>query len=149
MNRQSEQPLQALQDFQAAFDGRILLTAESAGRRETMLGFFAQHGLKPKSVDGWQAFLQSDAPLCITVTSLTHGFQLPLDAAECLPNSHACFVAGTLVHTDKGLVPIDQIKVGDMVLSRDENNPDGEKRLQARAFHLQIGRKTADYLSKL
>lgn len=126
VNRQSEQPLQALQDFQAAFDGRILLTAESAGRRETMLGFFAQHGLKPKSVDGWQAFLNDDAPLCITVTSLTHGFQLPLDAAECLPNSHACFVAGTLVHTDKGLVPIDQIKVGDMVLSRDENNPDGE-----------------------
>ena len=126
VNRQAEQPLQALQDFQAAFGGRILLTAESAGRRETMLGFFAQHGLKPKSVDGWQAFLNDDAPLCITVTSLTHGFQLPLDAAECLPNSHACFVAGTLVHTDKGLVPIDQIKVGDMVLSRDENNPDGE-----------------------
>ena len=48
VNRQSEQPLQALQDFQAAFDGRILLTAESAGRRETMLGFFAQHGLKRK-----------------------------------------------------------------------------------------------------
>ena len=36
------------------------------------------------------------------------------------------FVAGTLVYTDKGLVPIDQIKVGDRVLSRDENNPDGE-----------------------
>ena len=76
VNRQSEQPLQALQDFQAAFDGRILLTAESAGRRETMLGFFAQHGLKPKSVDGWQAFLQSDARLCITVTPLAYGFRL-------------------------------------------------------------------------
>ena len=31
------------------------------------------------------------------------------------------FVAGTLVHTDKGLVPIEQIKVGDMVLSKPEN----------------------------
>ncbi|HFC8537614.1 TPA: transcription-repair coupling factor, partial [Neisseria bacilliformis] len=76
VNRQSEQPLQALQDFQTTFDGRILLTAESAGRRETMLGFFAQHGLKPKSVDGWQAFLQSDARLCITVTPLAYGFRL-------------------------------------------------------------------------
>jgi hypothetical protein len=28
------------------------------------------------------------------------------------------FVAGTLVHTEKGLVPIQEIKVGDMVLSR-------------------------------
>jgi hypothetical protein len=31
------------------------------------------------------------------------------------------FVAGTLVHTDKGLVPIEQIKVGDMVLSKPES----------------------------
>jgi len=30
------------------------------------------------------------------------------------------FVAGTLVHTDKGLIPIDQIKVGDLVLSKNE-----------------------------
>lgn len=36
------------------------------------------------------------------------------------------FVAGTLVHTDKGLVPIEQLKVGDMVLSRDEHNPNGD-----------------------
>ncbi|WP_315360917.1 transcription-repair coupling factor [Neisseria bacilliformis] len=76
VNRQAEQPLQALQNFQTAFDGRILLTAESAGRRETMLGFFAQHGLKPKNVDGWRAFLQSDARLCITVTPLAYGFRL-------------------------------------------------------------------------
>ena len=76
VNRQTEQPLQALQDFQAAFNGRILLTAESAGRRETMLGFFAQHGLKPKSVDGWQAFWESGEKLCITVTPLAYGFRL-------------------------------------------------------------------------
>lgn len=79
VNRQSETPLSALQNFQAAFNGRILLTAESAGRRETMLGFFAQHGLKPKSVDGWQAFLDSDAPLAITVTPLAYGFQTHAD----------------------------------------------------------------------
>ncbi len=32
-----------------------------------------------------------------------------------------CFVAGTRVHTDKGLVPIQDLKVGDMVLSKPEN----------------------------
>lgn len=36
------------------------------------------------------------------------------------------FAAGTLIHTDKGLVPIQELKVGDMVLSRDEHNTDGE-----------------------
>ncbi|MDN3503494.1 polymorphic toxin-type HINT domain-containing protein [Psychrobacter sp. 5A.1] len=31
------------------------------------------------------------------------------------------FVAGTLVHTDKGLVPIQELKIGDKVLSKDES----------------------------
>lgn len=31
------------------------------------------------------------------------------------------FAAGTLVHTDKGLLPIEQIKVGDMVFSKPES----------------------------
>ncbi|WP_066805636.1 hypothetical protein, partial [Moraxella oblonga] len=33
---------------------------------------------------------------------------------------NAGFVAGTLAHTDKGLVPIEEIKIGDMVLSKPE-----------------------------
>lgn len=33
----------------------------------------------------------------------------------------ACFVAGTLVHTARGLVPIQEVKVGDKVLSKPEN----------------------------
>ncbi len=36
------------------------------------------------------------------------------------------FVAGTLVHTVKGLVPIEQLKVGDMVLSKHESG-EGEQ----------------------
>lgn len=40
------------------------------------------------------------------------------------------FVAGTLVHTDKGLVPIEQLKVGDMVLSKPESG-EGEKAYKA------------------
>lgn len=31
------------------------------------------------------------------------------------------FVAGTLVHTDQGLVPIEQLKIGDLVLSKHES----------------------------
>lgn len=38
------------------------------------------------------------------------------------PNQNKGFVAGTLVHTDKGLVPIEQVQVGDMVLSKHEND---------------------------
>ena len=107
VNRQSETPLAALQNFQTGFGGRILLCAESAGRRETMLGFFAQHGLKPKSVDGWQAFLDNDAPLAITVTPLAYGFQLPFEQAAgaaalspALPHGGGSAVVGTSDQTE-------------------------------------------------
>ncbi|EGV35602.1 transcription-repair coupling factor [Neisseria weaveri] len=99
VNRQSETPLAALHGFQTAFEGRILLCAESAGRRETMLGFFAQHGLKPKSVDGWQAFLNSDAPLCIAVTQLAYGFQLPSENAGGI--SESAEPVGRILESDK------------------------------------------------
>lgn len=31
------------------------------------------------------------------------------------------FVAGTLVHTDKGLIPIQNLKIGDLVLSNSKD----------------------------
>ncbi|EMS1900630.1 transcription-repair coupling factor [Neisseria gonorrhoeae] len=76
VNRQSDEPLQALKDFQTAFDGRILLCAESLGRRETMLGFLQQNGLKAKPVSDWQGFLSAHEPLMITVAPLAYGFKL-------------------------------------------------------------------------
>lgn len=41
-----------------------------------------------------------------------------IESLDKICNSLGGFVAGTLVHTDKGLVPIEQIKVGDMVRSK-------------------------------
>ncbi|BCT11132.1 TPA: transcription-repair coupling factor [Neisseria meningitidis] len=76
VNRQADEPLQALKDFQTAFKGRILLCAESLGRRETMLGFLQQNGLKAKPVSDWQGFLSAHEPLMITVAPLAYGFKL-------------------------------------------------------------------------
>jgi transcription-repair coupling factor (superfamily II helicase) len=52
--------------------------------------------------------------------------------------SQECFVVGTLVHTDKGLTPIEQIKDDDFVLSKHENGEGGQayKRV-VRAFKSQ------------
>ena len=69
----SERPAGALQDFIAGFPGRVLICAESAGRRETLLGQLREFGLRARTVDGWKAFLDSEEALGITVAPLEQG----------------------------------------------------------------------------
>lgn len=77
VNRQAEQPLAALQHFVAQFSGRILICAESLGRRETMNAFFRQHGLDIQPIDNWEEFISGSAKLNLTVAPLWQGFLLP------------------------------------------------------------------------
>ena len=42
------------------------------------------------------------------------------DLAQALTTTRMCFVAGTLVHTANGLVPIEDVRPGTLVLARDE-----------------------------
>ena len=69
-------PLAPFFAFLEAFDGRILLVAETAGRREALLAMLHDAGHYPSAVDGWQAFLDHEAPLCITVMPLDRGLLL-------------------------------------------------------------------------
>lgn len=72
----ANQPLAALQNFLAEFDGRILFTAESAGRREVLLELLARINLRPTSVEGWEDFQETDERLSITVAPLDEGLLL-------------------------------------------------------------------------
>lgn len=45
-----------------------------------------------------------------------------MNAPELLPTRTSGFAAGTLVHTSEGLHPIDRVKVGDLVLSKSEQD---------------------------
>lgn len=83
VNRQSDEPLAALARFQAAFGGKILLCAESAGRRETMTGFLKQHGFDVKPVSSWAEFLSDKFAgslkansVALAVAPLSQGFVL-------------------------------------------------------------------------
>ena len=59
----AEQPLAPLEDFLDTYSGRVLLAADSAGRREVLLEMLRAHGLTPQPVAGWHEFVDSSAPL--------------------------------------------------------------------------------------
>jgi transcription-repair coupling factor (superfamily II helicase) len=62
-----------LQRFLAGFAGRTLFVAETAGRREALLDTLRGHGIQPKTVASWVAFLaEADSP-CIVVAPLDQG----------------------------------------------------------------------------
>ena len=72
-----ERPMGAFADFVAGFDGRVLVVAESTGRREALLDQLVGNRLTPETVDGWQSFLASDRALCLTTAPLDRGLVLP------------------------------------------------------------------------
>ncbi|GAB2808790.1 transcription-repair coupling factor [Dyella kyungheensis] len=78
LNRKGEEPGTSLRHFLSSYPGRVLITADSAGRREALIEQLAGAGLKPDTVDGWQAFLTGGDKLrlAITTAGLEQGFAL-------------------------------------------------------------------------
>jgi len=85
LNRKGEEPGTSLRHFLASYPGRVLIAADSAGRREALNETLAGAGLKPTSTEGWSAFLAEDAPrFAITIASLEQGFALTKPAITVL-----------------------------------------------------------------
>lgn len=73
VDRQSDDPLHSLKAFLQQWSGKVLICAESLGRRETMLNFMREYQLQPHIVSGWADFLQAKAELCLTIAPLSYG----------------------------------------------------------------------------
>ncbi len=57
LNRKGEEPGTSLRHFIENYPGRVLIAADSAGRREALIETLAAAGMKPGNVESWQAFL--------------------------------------------------------------------------------------------
>jgi transcription-repair coupling factor (superfamily II helicase) len=62
--------------FSRPFPGRVLFTAESAGRREVLLELLERLKLRPKTVDSWPDFVAGKDRLAITIAPLDEGLLL-------------------------------------------------------------------------
>jgi transcription-repair coupling factor (superfamily II helicase) len=74
VERRADDPLHRLRGFVDSYPGRILVLAEALGRRETMLEYFAEYGLKPVQVSDWAQFKTSHEHLMLGVAPLSNGF---------------------------------------------------------------------------
>ncbi|MGE4367699.1 transcription-repair coupling factor [Thermomonas sp.] len=69
-------PGEALRAFLAQSPGRVLIAADSPGRREALLDVLQAATLAPKVVESWPAFAAGDARFAIAVAALDDGFAL-------------------------------------------------------------------------
>jgi len=76
VDHKSEQPYHALCSYLDKHPGRALLVCASAGRRETLRHLLNEHGMRPPDVANWQAFLEGNEKLGLTIADLEKGLEL-------------------------------------------------------------------------
>jgi transcription-repair coupling factor (superfamily II helicase) len=76
VERRADNPLHRLGQFLENYSGRVLLLADSPGRRETMHDFLAEYDLRPVSTASYDDFRTSPERFMLGVGSLHTGFTM-------------------------------------------------------------------------
>jgi transcription-repair coupling factor (superfamily II helicase) len=76
LDARAAQPLAPLTGFLDSYAGRVLIAADSPGRREVIAEMLAAHGRRPRALQGWEAFASGDARLAICVAEDLGGLAL-------------------------------------------------------------------------
>lgn len=125
VNRRAEDPLVNLEALLLRKDARVLMCADSAGRRETLTQLFAESGLRPQPVDSFAAFVAGDMHFAIAVAPLQSGFALSSPGLAFV--TEAELYAGTVRRTgrrkqeqasavDSMVRDLAELKIGDPVV---------------------------------
>jgi transcription-repair coupling factor (superfamily II helicase) len=124
VDRRAQDPLAALKGFVASSGLRILIGAESPGRRETMLAYFAEYGFRPPVVNSFEEFSSTKDSPAIAVCPLANGFSVPAEGWAIV--TEAELYAGTARRRTRGakaqtsvegmLRDLSELKVGDPVV---------------------------------
>jgi transcription-repair coupling factor (superfamily II helicase) len=76
LDARREETIRAFAERLASHPGRVLLAAESPGRRELLFDLLRPFGVEPRTVAGWHEFLAGDEPVAVTVAPLASGMVL-------------------------------------------------------------------------
>lgn len=76
LETRADEPSAKLRDYITAFNGRVLLVCESAGRREVLLDLLRNSKVHAQEQNSWQEFIEGSAELGIIVGPLEQGLLL-------------------------------------------------------------------------
>ncbi|MGK5014822.1 transcription-repair coupling factor [Janthinobacterium sp. HLS12-2] len=96
VNRRADDPLANLRSYLLQSGRRVMICAESNGRRETLQQYFTEYDLHLTPVEGCDGFLQSDAKLMLGVAPLHAGFEL------FTPEGNLAFITETELYAGSG-----------------------------------------------
>ncbi|WP_283149651.1 transcription-repair coupling factor [Silvimonas soli] len=124
VDRRAENPLSKLTQFLDTFKGRVLICAESLGRRETMAQYFADYDLKPALTDSWQGFVNAKDRVMLAPSPLYRGFVLPDEKLAIITEGNLYAAVAQArgkkqqkrSNTDSMLRDLSELKIGDPVV---------------------------------
>ncbi|UTY59843.1 transcription-repair coupling factor [Massilia sp. erpn] len=96
VNRHLDDPLTNLRAYLLQTGKRVMICAESGGRRETLQQYFSEFDLAPAPVEGFEGFLASDAKVTLGVAPLHAGFELAA------PQGQLVFITETELYAGSG-----------------------------------------------
>ena len=76
VDRRAEIPTHAFQNFLQDYAGRVLLLADSIGRREIISGYLKEYGIAPTVCEDYASFLASPEKFMLATASVQNGFML-------------------------------------------------------------------------
>jgi transcription-repair coupling factor (superfamily II helicase) len=124
VDRRAEIPTQAFQNFLQAYKGRVLLLADSLGRREIIFGYLKEYGLAPVVCEDYATFQASNEKFMLGTALVQSGFILSDDQLAIVTESelYAAQPRSRAVRAAKKsnvegmLRDLSELKVGDPVV---------------------------------
>ncbi len=125
VERRADDPVHRLRSYLASFEGRVLVLAEGAGRRETMLEYLAQHGLAPALAQDYTRFVEGPERFMLAIGPLHAGFTLDAPPLSIITENELYALQarprrereGAVRATPEGMLrDLSEVKVGDPVV---------------------------------
>jgi transcription-repair coupling factor (superfamily II helicase) len=127
VNRRVDDPLTNLRGWLLQTDSRVLICAESNGRRETLQQYFNECGLAPAPCENFADFVTASARLMLTVAPLHAGFELADGAGKLAFVTETELYAGSgrrigrrkqeaVTQVDAMVRDLSELKIGDPVV---------------------------------